>query len=101
MTYDTFADSSEPESPPESADIETSVSSNVSFDSMNDAYSDFSIAEKRGIVLMTAFASLFSPLSSFIYYPAITYISKDLNVSIELINLTVTSYMVVLGDQIN
>ena len=40
---------------------------------------------------------MFSPLSSFIYYPAITSLSKDLNVSIEMINLTITSYMVVSG----
>lgn len=58
-------------------------------------YSTFTKAQKRLIVFLIAFAGMFSPLSSFIYYPAITALSKDLHVSIELINLTITSYMVV------
>jgi MFS family permease len=60
-------------------------------------YSIFTKAQKRLIVFLIAFAGMFSPLSSFIYYPAITSLSKDLQVSIELINLTITSYMVVSG----
>jgi MFS family permease len=40
---------------------------------------------------------MFSPLSSFIYYPAITPIAFSLHVSIELINLTITSYLVISG----
>ncbi|KAH6661994.1 major facilitator superfamily domain-containing protein [Halenospora varia] len=60
-------------------------------------YSTFTKAEKRLICFLIAFAGMFSPLSSFIYYPAITSLSKDLHVSIELINLTITSYMVVSG----
>jgi len=60
-------------------------------------YSTFAKAEKRLICFLIAFAAMFSPLSSFIYYPAITSLSKDLHVSIELINLTITSYMIVSG----
>ncbi|MCJ1265605.1 hypothetical protein MMC22_005485 [Lobaria immixta] len=40
---------------------------------------------------------MFSPLSSFIYYPCIDSIAKDLGVTVELINLTITSYMIVSG----
>jgi MFS family permease len=40
---------------------------------------------------------MFSGLSSFIYYPAITALSRSLRVSIELINLTITSYQLVSG----
>jgi MFS family permease len=40
---------------------------------------------------------MFSPLSSFIYYPAIASIASSLHVSIELLNLTITSYLVVSG----
>lgn len=61
------------------------------------AYSNFTRAQKRRIVCLVAFAGLFSPLSSFIYYPAIDSIAQDLGVTIQLINLTVTSYMVVSG----
>ena len=60
-------------------------------------YSTFTKSQKRLIVFLIAFAGMFSPLSSFIYYPAITSLSKDLHVSIELINLTITSYMVISG----
>jgi len=60
-------------------------------------YSTFTKSQKRLIVFLIAIAGMFSPLSSFIYYPAITSLSKDLHVSIELINLTITSYMVVSG----
>ena len=60
-------------------------------------YSGFTKAQKRWIVLLVAFAGMFSPLSSFIYYPAIHTITLDLNVTITLVNLTVTSYMIVSG----
>lgn len=57
----------------------------------------FTIWERRWIVFLTAFAGLFSPLSSFIFYPAIASISDGLNVSVGLINLAITAYMVVSG----
>ncbi|EXM16391.1 hypothetical protein RAB80_008984 [Fusarium oxysporum f. sp. vasinfectum] len=40
---------------------------------------------------------MFSTLSTFVYLPALTPISRDLSVSITLMNLTVTSYLVVAG----
>jgi sugar phosphate permease len=61
------------------------------------AYSIFTQNQKRGIVLLVAFAAVFSPLSSFIYYPARNALSNDLNVSLNKIDLTITSYMVVSG----
>ena len=60
-------------------------------------YSNFTKGQKRWIVLLVAFAGMFSPLSSFIYYPAIHTIALDLGVTITLINLTITSYMIVSG----
>ena len=63
----------------------------------NTKYSNFTKGEKKWIVLLVAFAGMFSPLSSFIYYPAIHTIALDLGVTITLINLTVTSYMIVSG----
>lgn len=76
---------------------ENGISSEVSGDDTVGLYSKFSIMQKRLIVFLTAFASLFSPLSSFIYYPSITFIANDLHVSIEMVNLTITSYMIVSG----
>jgi MFS family permease len=40
---------------------------------------------------------MFSGLSSFIYYPAILSLSTSLRTSVGLINLTVTSYLIVAG----
>lgn len=60
-------------------------------------YSVFSRPQKRWIVFLAAFAGWFSTLSSFIFFPAITAIANDLHTSVEKINLTVTSYLIVSG----
>ena len=60
-------------------------------------YSHFTKVQKRLIVFIITFAATFSPLSSFIFFPAIKALSQDLHVSIEKINLTITSYMMVSG----
>ena len=60
-------------------------------------HSIFTKDQKRGIVLLVAFAAVFSPLSSFIYYPARNALSGDLGVSLNKIDLTITSYMIVSG----
>lgn len=56
-------------------------------------YSIFTLNEKRCIVIALAFAALFSPISSTIYYPALSLIADDLGVSDALINLTITTFM--------
>jgi MFS family permease len=65
--------------------------------SNNQSRSDFPVRRKHWIIFLAGFAALFSPLSSSIYYPAITTLSHSFSVSIEMINLTITSYMVVSG----
>jgi hypothetical protein len=57
-------------------------------------YSIFSKNLKRYIVFSSSWAGFFSPVSSQIYFPALNTLAADLNVSISLINLTLTSYMV-------
>ena len=58
-------------------------------------YSVFTAAEKWCIVAMVSYAAFFSTLSSFIYYPAIHQLSRVFSVSVDKINLTLTSYMAV------
>ena len=77
----------------EKSDIEESLG----LDLLPEPYSIFTKVQKRWIVFLIACTSVFSPLSSFIYYPAISSIAVDLGVSIELINITITSYMIVSG----
>jgi hypothetical protein len=57
-------------------------------------YSVFPKGMKRYIVICSSCAGFFSPLSSQIYFPALNTLASDLHVSIGLINLTLTSYMV-------
>ena len=61
------------------------------------AYSVFSDRQRKFIVFMVACAGFFSPLSANIYFPALNSLSRDLKVSSELINLTLTSYMIFQG----
>ncbi|KAK8026589.1 hypothetical protein PG991_003645 [Apiospora marii] len=60
-------------------------------------YSAFQPWQKRWIIAVVAFAGWFSSLSSFIYFPAIPALAADLGVSVEKINLTVTSYLIMSG----
>ena len=58
-------------------------------------YSVFTPVEKRIIGAMVSYAAWFSTLTSFIYYPAIHHLAETFSVSVDQINLTVTSYMAV------
>ncbi|KAH9944252.1 MFS general substrate transporter [Epithele typhae] len=60
-------------------------------------YSVYTSREKWFIVAVTSFAAMFSPLTANIYFPAIPTIALAFNKSTELINLTVTVYMVIQG----
>ena len=60
-------------------------------------YTTFRRWEKIYIVSLITFAGWFSTLSSFIYYPVITFVARDLRTTVAKINLTVTSYMVISG----
>lgn len=57
-------------------------------------HSVFTRNQKLFIIFMASWAGFFSPVSGQIYFPALNALSKDLNVSNSLINLTLTSYMV-------
>ncbi|KAF9478846.1 MFS general substrate transporter [Pholiota conissans] len=59
--------------------------------------SKFTKNEKWFIVIFTAFVGFFSPLTANIYFPAIPTLAKAFNKSTELINLTVTMYVVLQG----
>ena len=96
-------DIAEHASKPETANLEekSSKSTNTSLEPTSTAsstpFSTFTKPQKRYITFLVAFAGMFSPMSSFIYYPAINAISKNLSISVQSVNLTVTSYMVVSG----
>ncbi|OAL33466.1 hypothetical protein AYO20_07322 [Fonsecaea nubica] len=60
-------------------------------------YSTFSRRQKLCISWLASLSAMYSGLSSFIYYPAITAIAQSMSVSIEAINLSITSYQIVSG----
>ncbi|KAK9366554.1 putative mfs multidrug [Lipomyces kononenkoae] len=63
----------------------------------DEPYSIFDARQKGLIVLVVSTAATFSGFASNIYFPALSTIAQDLNVSVELINLTVTSYLIFQG----
>ncbi|KAI1081029.1 major facilitator superfamily transporter [Whalleya microplaca] len=60
-------------------------------------YSTFTVWQKRWIVFLIAVVGMFSPMSSFIFYPAITSIANSLDTTVGLVNLAITMYMIVSG----
>ncbi|KAL9633774.1 MAG: hypothetical protein Q9204_003257 [Flavoplaca sp. TL-2023a] len=60
-------------------------------------YTVFRKWEKVYVVALITLTAWFSTLSSFIYYPVITFVARDLRTTMANINLTVTTYMVVSG----
>ncbi|KAL1841171.1 hypothetical protein VTJ49DRAFT_7340 [Mycothermus thermophilus] len=58
------------------------------------AYSVFPKRTKHWIIFMAACASFVSPMTANIYFPALNPIAADLGVSVNLINLTLTTYMI-------
>jgi len=58
------------------------------------AYSVFTKGERQMMIVLVGFAMLFSPLTANIYFPAMSKLEADLDTSAQLINLTITSYLV-------
>ncbi|KAK1721105.1 major facilitator superfamily transporter [Colletotrichum lupini] len=58
------------------------------------AYSVFSPSTKRWVAFMASVACFVPPMFANIYYPVLAPIADDLHVSVALVNLTVTSYMI-------
>lgn len=61
------------------------------------SYSAFTKDQKRFIVAMVTLASFFSPLSGQIYYPVMPTLAQNYHLTNALINLTITTYMILQG----
>ncbi|KAK4148987.1 putative major facilitator superfamily transporter [Chaetomidium leptoderma] len=62
-----------------------------------EAYHVFSKGRRKLLIGIIGVAGLFSGLSSNIYFPSLDAISRDLNVSIDTVSLTITSYLIIQG----
>ncbi|KAE8395224.1 major facilitator superfamily domain-containing protein [Aspergillus alliaceus] len=60
-------------------------------------YSIFDKRQRWLIIAIVSTAATCSGFASNIYFPALPTIADDLNVSLELVNLTVTSYLIIQG----
>lgn len=98
---DTIGSSSSQAQPTDQASAELGSHGAVeAFDGLTETappYTVFSKTSKRIIVLLCAIAGFFSPFSAFTYFPALEYMAADLDVSLQLMNLTITVYLVVQG----
>ncbi|KAL5003856.1 major facilitator superfamily domain-containing protein [Aspergillus recurvatus] len=61
------------------------------------SYSIFDKRQKWLIIVIVSTAATFSGFASNIYFPALPTVANDLNVSLELVNLTVTAYLIFQG----
>jgi len=86
-----------PPSPARPPIFETAAADSKDGVASDNPYSIFTYKEKWSIVSISSFAALFSPFTANIYFPAIPVISRDFHKNVELINLTVTMYMVMQG----
>jgi multidrug resistance protein len=66
-------------------------------DNSQPLFSAFSKYEKLFIVTMVTLASFFSPLSGQIYYPVMPTLVRNYQLTPELINLTITTYLILQG----
>lgn len=57
-------------------------------------YTFYTEGAKIAIIITASFLALASPIATSTYLPAINELASDLNVSVTLINLTITTYMV-------
>ncbi|KAJ4486629.1 major facilitator superfamily domain-containing protein [Lentinula edodes] len=64
---------------------------------VKEPYSIYTRNEKWFLVLLIAISGLFSPLTANVYFPAIPAIAGAFHKSTELINLTITMYMIFQG----
>ncbi|KAJ5164881.1 Major facilitator superfamily domain general substrate transporter [Penicillium coprophilum] len=83
-------DLSVPSTPAETINLESQVP-------VLPPYHVFPRSRKLLMVIIVSLAAIFSPLSSNIYFPALTDVAEELNVSMTLATLTITIYMIVQG----
>ncbi|KAJ0114644.1 chloramphenicol resistance protein [Diaporthe amygdali] len=81
------SDTEEPEPDPEALTRATS----------GPVYSVFSRGMKKWIIGVVTLTSFISPMTANIYFPALNPIAHDLGVTVTLINLTLTTYMIFQG----
>ncbi|RAH77888.1 MFS general substrate transporter [Aspergillus japonicus CBS 114.51] len=78
-------------------DVQNDVEKNRGDASSDDPYSILSERKKVCLMITASFAGLISPLSSTVYFPALTSLADAMHVSSTRINLTVMMYLIFQG----
>ncbi|KAL2002553.1 hypothetical protein VTN02DRAFT_6502 [Thermoascus thermophilus] len=78
-------------------DVEKNGEVNPPQDAPPPPYSVFSTKMKIFIIVMSAISTLFSPMTSFIYLPALDKLADYYHTSVAKINFSVTTYMIMQG----
>jgi len=60
-------------------------------------YSVFHASQRRWVTFIIGLAMMFSPLSANMYLPCIPLLQHDMHTSLQLINLTITTYIIIQG----
>ncbi|TVY68736.1 Itaconate transport protein, partial [Lachnellula suecica] len=94
---DTNAGNEQPAATVTSPDAKETPATNATNTANDDPWSVWSTRSKKAIIFSGSFASLLSPLSSQIYFPALEPIAKDLHVSNTLVNLSISTYIILQG----
>jgi multidrug resistance protein len=82
----------------EPAALEEARETNGRSDAQSEAiYTAFSTNEKWFITAMASLASFFSPLSGQIYYPVMPTLVQNYHLTTSMINLSITTYMILQG----
>lgn len=61
----------------------------------DESYSTFTRSQKFILMTLISIAGFFSPFTAFVYFPSLRSIGKDLDVSMQMMNITVTAYLIV------
>lgn len=77
--------------------LDTQVKVPPKVDEHEEAWSVWSTRGKKTIVFSASFASLLAPLASNIYFPALEPIARDLNVSNTLVNVSISTFIILQG----
>ncbi|KAF4513444.1 hypothetical protein G6O67_000714 [Ophiocordyceps sinensis] len=91
---------STPQTPRETASSAASAPAalqDAADDGDDEAYSALSRRTKIWVTTMVTISSVISPMTANVYYPALNAVADSLNVSVSLINLTLTTYMILQG----
>lgn len=66
-------------------------------DTVDEPWSIWSSGQRKAIIVAASCGTLLSQLATMLYYPSLDRMARDLNVSEDLINLSITTFVIIQG----